>query len=132
MEKKNQSLLRQFGLSSASINNRMTVMVILVILVIAGVASYIGMPREAFPEVVVPQIYVGTPYPGNSPVDIETGQNCKGHVRVETIDRVNFGDVIISIAERRHRHIGVDAEYLAYRHVVVRPYFTKIAHDPSA
>jgi len=71
MEKKNQALLRQFGLSSASINNRMTVMVILVILVIAGVASYLGMPREAFPEVVVPQIYVGTPYPGNSPVDIE-------------------------------------------------------------
>jgi len=46
-------------------------MVVLVILVIAGVAAYIGMPREAFPEVVIPQIYVGTPYPGNSPVDIE-------------------------------------------------------------
>ena len=51
MENKGQSLLRKFGLSSASINNRMTVMVVLFILVIAGVASYIGMPREAFPEV---------------------------------------------------------------------------------
>ena len=26
---------------------------------------------EAFPEVVIPQIFVGTPYPGNSPLDIE-------------------------------------------------------------
>lgn len=46
-------------------------MVVLVILVIAGVTSYFSMPREAFPEVVVPQIYVGTPYPGNAPLDIE-------------------------------------------------------------
>ncbi|MEX2596634.1 MAG: efflux RND transporter permease subunit [Salibacteraceae bacterium] len=62
---------RQFGLSTASINNRMTVLVILVIMVIAGLISYLNMPRESFPEVVVPQIYVGTPYPGNSAVDIE-------------------------------------------------------------
>ncbi|GAB5538650.1 MAG: efflux RND transporter permease subunit [Salibacteraceae bacterium] len=71
MEESKKKKLRQFGLSSASIGNRMTVMVVLVILVIAGLASYLGMPREAFPEVVIPQIYVGTPYPGNSPVDIE-------------------------------------------------------------
>ena len=71
MEESKTKKLRQFGLSSASIGNRMTVMVVLVILVIAGLASYLGMPREAFPEVVIPQIYVGTPYPGNSPVDIE-------------------------------------------------------------
>lgn len=63
--------LRQFGLTTASINNRMTVLVVLFIMVIAGLGSYISMPREAFPEVVIPTIYIGTPYPGNSPVDIE-------------------------------------------------------------
>ncbi|HAW21606.1 MAG TPA: hypothetical protein DCX14_15595, partial [Flavobacteriales bacterium] len=68
MEQKKNEHLRQFGLSAASINNRMTVMVVLVILVIAGLVAYKGMPREAFPEVVIPQIYVGTPFPGNSPV----------------------------------------------------------------
>ena len=67
----NKNLLRQFRLSSVSINNRMTVLVVLVILVIAGSTAYFNMPREAFPEVVIPQIYVGTPYPGNSPIDIE-------------------------------------------------------------
>ncbi len=72
MEQANKTThTRQFGLSTASINNRMTVIVVLIILVIAGLVSYINLPRESFPEVVVPQIYVGTPYPGNSPVDIE-------------------------------------------------------------
>lgn len=66
-----QAHKRLFGLSTASINNRMTVIVILIIMVIAGLFSYINMPRESFPEVVIPQIYVGTPYPGNSALDIE-------------------------------------------------------------
>ena len=29
------------------------------------------MPRENFPEIIVPQIYVATPYPGNSATDVE-------------------------------------------------------------
>lgn len=66
-----KGLLKEFGLSSASIKNRMTVYVITGIILIAGVSSYMSMPRESFPEVVIPQIYVGTPYPGNSAADIE-------------------------------------------------------------
>lgn len=67
----NNKFLRQFGITTASINNRMTVLVVLFIMVIAGLGSYVSMPREAFPEIVIPTIYIGTPYPGNSPVDIE-------------------------------------------------------------
>lgn len=66
-----KSQIREFGLSTASINNRTTVLVVLALCTIAGLAAYFGMPRESFPEVVIPQIYVGTPYPGNSAVDIE-------------------------------------------------------------
>jgi multidrug efflux pump subunit AcrB len=29
------------------------------------------MPRENYPEIIVPQIYVATPYPGNSALDVE-------------------------------------------------------------
>jgi multidrug efflux pump len=72
MEENNSNkFLRQFGITTASINNRMTVLVVLFIMVVAGLGSYISMPREAFPEIVIPTIYIGTPYPGNSPVDIE-------------------------------------------------------------
>jgi multidrug efflux pump subunit AcrB len=74
MEKDNQnkkSKLKTFGLSSLSVNNRTTVFVLTFIVLIAGAISYISMPREAFPEVITPEIYVGTPYPGNSSEDIE-------------------------------------------------------------
>lgn len=72
MEEKNKKgLLKEFKLSSASIKNKMTVYVLTGIILVAGIGTYISMSRESFPEVVIPQIYVGTPYPGNSAADIE-------------------------------------------------------------
>ncbi|HKL03753.1 MAG TPA: efflux RND transporter permease subunit, partial [Cryomorphaceae bacterium] len=62
---------KEFGLSSLSVNNKTTVFVLAIIIFIGGVASYMSMPKENFPDVVTPEIYVGTPYPGNSPLDIE-------------------------------------------------------------
>jgi multidrug efflux pump len=66
-----KKVTREFGLSSLAINNRTSVIILTFIIVIMGILSYSSMPKENFPEVVVPTIYVGTPYPGNSPVDIE-------------------------------------------------------------
>ncbi len=63
--------LKKFGLSTLALKNPTTVIVLTFILAFVGMSSYNSMPREAFPEVVIPQIYVGTPYPGNSPLDIE-------------------------------------------------------------
>ena len=75
MENQNQdkkrSIVREFKLSSFSINNRTSVFILTIIIVIMGTLSYRNIPKESFPEVVIPTIYVGTPYPGNSPVDIE-------------------------------------------------------------
>jgi multidrug efflux pump subunit AcrB len=68
-DKKN--LFKTFGPSSFSVNNVMTVYVLTAIIFFAGLMSYLKMPSEAFPEIVTPQIYIGTPYPGNSPADIE-------------------------------------------------------------
>jgi multidrug efflux pump len=70
MEKDN-SQLKEFKLSTWSIRNKMTVYVILFIIFLAGVSSYLGMPREAFPEISAPEIFITTPYPGNSALDIE-------------------------------------------------------------
>lgn len=49
----------------------MTVFVLIVLIFLAGIFSYRSMPREAYPEIVIPEIYVSTPYPGNSALDIE-------------------------------------------------------------
>ena len=62
---------KEFPLSTWSINNKMTVFVIIFIILIGGYKAYKSMPREAFPEVVVPQIFITTVHPGNSAVDIE-------------------------------------------------------------
>lgn len=62
---------RTFGLSNWAVNNRTSVYLIIVILVFMGVMSYSSMPKESFPEIKQPQVYVNTIYPGNSPVDME-------------------------------------------------------------
>jgi len=63
--------IKEFGLSSLSVDNKTTVFVLAVIIFLGGIAAYQSMPKENFPDVVTPEIYVGTPYPGNSPLDIE-------------------------------------------------------------
>ena len=67
MSKKN----KEFKLSSWSISNKSTVAVITFIVLLGGFLSYTSMPRENYPEIIVPQIYVATPYPGNSALDVE-------------------------------------------------------------
>lgn len=62
---------KEFKLSSWAITNKSTVAVITFIAVLGGYLSYTSMPRENFPEIIVPQIYVATPYPGNSALDVE-------------------------------------------------------------
>ena len=63
--------VKEFKLSSWAVSNRMTVAVITFIIILAGLLSYTSMPRENFPEIVIPQIFVATPYPGNSALDVE-------------------------------------------------------------
>ncbi len=66
-----ENINKDFALSSWAIKNKMTVFVIIAILVTGGIIGYRSMPRESFPEIVVPQIFVTTVYPGNSAVDVE-------------------------------------------------------------
>ena len=68
---KAKSVIREFGLSTFSVNNRTSVLILSFMIFLGGIISFGGMPRENFPEIVIPTIYVGTTYPGNSPSDIE-------------------------------------------------------------
>jgi len=66
-----KSVIKEFGLSSLAVNNRTSVMILTFIIGLFGVISYISIPKESFPDIVMPTIVVSTQYPGNSPVDIE-------------------------------------------------------------
>ncbi len=66
-----KGVLKEFGLSTLSLKNSTSVLILTFLVVCGGILAYSTMPKELFPEVVMPQIYVRTVYPGNSPVDIE-------------------------------------------------------------
>jgi multidrug efflux pump len=71
MNSSQKKIIREFSLSTFAVNNKSTVFVLTFIIFIAGIASYLRMPKENFPELVVPQVFIGTAYPGNSPADVE-------------------------------------------------------------
>lgn len=65
------NLDKSFGLSTWAIKNKSTVYVITFIIFLGGLLSYISMPRENFPEVSIPTIFISSVYPGNSAEDVE-------------------------------------------------------------
>ncbi|TNE53709.1 MAG: efflux RND transporter permease subunit [Bacteroidetes bacterium] len=56
-----------FGLTTLSVKNRKTVYLIAIIIFFGGLFSYNSMPKENFPELQIPEIYIGIPKPGSSP-----------------------------------------------------------------
>jgi len=63
--------------TDTSIRNRTTVAVLGLIIILMGGYSYLSLPREAFPDIPIPQILISTSYEGVSPEDIETSVTMK-------------------------------------------------------
>ena len=63
---------KEFWLSTFAINNRISVMVLVALVAIMGTVSYLTIPKESFPNITVPNIFVVTLYPGVSPEDMES------------------------------------------------------------
>ncbi len=59
--------LKEFKLSTWAVGNRKSVYLLIAIIFIGGLGAYTSMPKENFPELQIPEIYVGIAYPGNSP-----------------------------------------------------------------
>ncbi|MFT7114219.1 MAG: multidrug efflux pump, partial [Candidatus Azotimanducaceae bacterium] len=62
---------KNFKLTNLALANSTSVFILLFMILFLGLSSYMQMPKELFPEIKIPTIYVSTPYPGNSPEDIE-------------------------------------------------------------
>ena len=67
----NKKVVRRFWLTDFSLDNKTTIYLLTVILMIFGAVSYNRMAKELFPEIVIPTVYVQTIYPGNPPMDME-------------------------------------------------------------
>jgi multidrug efflux pump subunit AcrB len=62
---------KEFKPTSWSIDNKTSIYVLAIIISMFGIFSYISIPKEQYPEIVIPQILINTFYPGTSPADIE-------------------------------------------------------------
>jgi multidrug efflux pump subunit AcrB len=62
---------KEFFASSWSIDNKTSIFIFTIILSLVGIASYFSLPKEKFPDIVIPTIMVNTIYPGSAPADIE-------------------------------------------------------------
>lgn len=69
--KKELKVDKEFGLSSLALNNRTLVMFLASLITVMGIMTYISLPKDSYPEIEQPVVYIGTSYPGNSPLDME-------------------------------------------------------------
>lgn len=69
--KKELRVDKEFGLSSLALNNRTSVMFLAFLITVMGIMTYVSLPKDSYPEIEQPVVYIGTSYPGNSPIDME-------------------------------------------------------------
>lgn len=62
---------KQFGPTTWSIKNKTSIYLVMLFLSLGGIYQFLTLPKEQFPDIVIPTIYVQTIYVGNSPKDIE-------------------------------------------------------------
>ncbi len=78
---------KHFRPTTWAVTNKTSIYLVMLFLSIIGVTEFVTLPKEQFPDIVIPYIYVQTPYVGNSPKDIENlvtkpiEKTNKGHYR---------------------------------------------------
>ena len=96
---------RQFKPTFWALANKNTIYILTFFLLLGGILTYRGLQRELFPEIVIPYIMVSTPYPGNSPPDIENlitrpiEKQLKGLNGVKRLSSASFQDMSLIVVE---------------------------------
>ena len=66
-----KDVFKEFKPSSWAIDNKTTVFIITIMLTVMGISTYNALPKELYPDITMPTVYVATIYPGSSPADME-------------------------------------------------------------
>lgn len=97
--------LKEFGLSSLAVDNATSVFLITAMILLFGLQAYNDMPKEQFPEISFPQVYINTVYFGNSAEDIENLITRELEKEIQSVDGLkhinstNLQDYSVIIAE---------------------------------
>ncbi|NNL42471.1 MAG: efflux RND transporter permease subunit, partial [Desulfobacterales bacterium] len=90
-----------------SINNRVTVNLVMIFIFVAGAITISNMRRELFPQFALDFINVTVPYPGASPEEIEEGICVKIEEKLKGIEGISR---IISAANEGSGSVTVELE----------------------
>jgi len=96
---------KEFKPSSWAIDNRTAVYLITIIITLAGLMTYLNLPKESFPEIKIAQIIVQTVNPGTSPENMENlvtkpiEKQVKNLTGVKKVTSNSFQDFSIVVIE---------------------------------
>ena len=96
---------KEFGISSWAVDNRVTVYIFALLIVVTGLIAYVNMPREDFPEIIENKVYISSVFPGNSAEDVEKliikplEKEIKNISGVEKVTASSFQDYGMIVAE---------------------------------
>lgn len=100
---------KEFSISSWAVDNRVTVYILTLLIVITGVIAYITMPREDFPEIIENKVYISSVFPGNSAEDVEKlvikplekeFKNISGVEKITSSSFQDYGMIIVEFADK--------------------------------
>lgn len=100
-----KELNKEFKPSTWAIHNRTAIFILTIILVFAGIQTYNSLPKESFPDISLPNIYVSVVYPGTSPKDMENlvvrpiEKECKSIAGVKKIKSNSMQDYCNIVVE---------------------------------
>ncbi len=96
---------KEFKPSSWAIDNRTAIYIITILITLAGLMTYLNLPKEQFPDIKIPQIIVQTLYPGTSPENMENlvtkpiEKQVKNLTGVKKVTSNSFQDYSVVIVE---------------------------------
>ncbi len=92
-------------LTDTAVRNRVSVFVLAVIILVAGVYAYVSLPRESSPDITIPYVFVQTDYRGVSASDIETAVTVKIEKKLKGLDKVKH---ISSVSSQGVSRINIE------------------------
>ncbi len=101
----NKKVKRTFPLTNLAVDNATSIFILTFMIFLFGIQSYNRMPKEQFPEVSFPQIYVNTPYFGNSAAEIENlvtrpiEKEIQGITGLKNVTSTSMQDYSVIVAE---------------------------------
>ncbi|MGZ4058686.1 MAG: efflux RND transporter permease subunit [Bacteroidia bacterium] len=107
---------KEFKPSSWAIDNKISIYVLTLFIAIAGIMSYNSLPKENFPDIVIPTIYINTVYAGNSPTNIENlvtkplEKQLKAIAGVKKLNSTSLQDVSVILVEFNTNVVVADAK----------------------